>query len=197
MLFRSNIPLSGTGGVAYSRLIQSQTAAKERLTYNAIQSIVDTVTARIGETKPRPFYLTSAGDYRQQRKAKKLNQYIEGVFYDQKTYDVGLQAFRDAAIWGDGFIHVFGRGGKVVHERVMPGELWVDEIEGQYGFPRRMHRLKVVDREELCTYFPEARAQIEKASRALEVTSSVQANISDMVTVVESWNLAKIGRAHV
>ena len=26
-----NIPLSGTGGVAYSRLIQSQTAAKERL----------------------------------------------------------------------------------------------------------------------------------------------------------------------
>jgi len=185
-----NIPMGTSAGASYYRAAQSQPAVRDRITYNAVQSIIDTVTARIGENKPRPFYLTSNGDYRQQRRAKRLNQFVEGVFYENKTYDIGLKAFRDAAIWGDGFIHVFGRGGRVVHERVMPSEVRVDEIEGQYGFPRRMHRLKVVDREELCTYFPEARAEIDRAQKALDVTNSSIANLADMVTVVESWSLA-------
>ncbi len=184
-----NIALSGAAGASYTRLLQSQTAVKDRITYNAIQSIIDTVTARVGETKPRPYFLTSGGNYQQQRKAKKLNQWVEGVFYETKTYDLGIKSFRDAAIWGDGLMHVFARGGKVCHERVMSSELWVDEVEAQYGFPRNMHRVKVVDRDELAGYFPEHRKDIMDAMRSTDTTGTVSTNISDMVTVCESWHL--------
>lgn len=186
-----NIAMSGAAGAAYTRLMSAaSTAVKDRVTYNACQEIIDTLVARVGETKPRPYFLTSGGSYRQQRKAKKLNQFVVGVFYETKTYDVGLDAFRDAAIWGDGFVHVFARGGKICHERVWGSELWVDEIEAQYGYPRNMHRVKVVDKDELAAYFPESRKAIMEASRAPETQSgNTQTSVSDMVTVVESWHL--------
>ncbi len=185
-----NLTLTGAAGAAYARLLSSTSAVKDRITYNAIQSIIDTITARVGENKPRPYFLTSGGNYRQQRKAKKLNMWTEGVFYETKAYDLGLKSFRDSAIWGDGFMHVFGRGGKIHHERVMGSELWIDEVEAQYGFPRNMQRVKSVDRDELAGFFaddPKAVKAIMTANQSAG-PSSVK-NISDMVTVVESWHL--------
>lgn len=184
-----NVPMFGAAGITYARLLQQQqTATKERVTYNATQSIVDTVASRIGENKPRPYNLTSGGNYKQQRRAKRLNQYIEGVFYETKTYDLGLQAFRDAEIWGDGFIHVFNRNGKTHHERVLSSELWVDEVEAQYDNPRNLTRLKMVDRDELAAAIPEARRAIMESTPSSDVASLIGPNIADMVTVAESWH---------
>lgn len=187
-----NLTLQGNAGAAYARLLASQSAAKDRMTYNAIQSIVDTLVSHVGEAKPRPYYLTSGGNYKQQRKAKKLSQFTDGVFYETKTYRKGPKCFRDGTIWGDGFMHVFPRGGKLHHERVMGSELWIDEVEAQYGFPRNMHRMKVVDRDELAGYFPECAKEIMGVSRANETQ---QANLSDMVTVIESWHLGAMDEA--
>ncbi len=195
MRLYGNYGLFGVAGAAYAKALAQQTAVKDRVTYNAIQSIIDTVTSKVGETKPRPYFLTSGGNYRQQRKAKKLNQLEEGNFYENKTYDKGLLAFRDGAIQGDGFIYVFARGGKVRHERVMGSEIWVDEEEAQYGFPRNLHRVKVVDREALCELFPEKRDAIWRAPRAPDVTRSSVANLSDMVTVTQSWHLGTMNDA--
>ena len=128
---------------------------------------IDTLVARVGETKPRPYFLTNGGDYKQQRKAKKLNQFIDGVFYETKAYDIGLDAFRDGEIQGDGFVHCFGRGGKLHKERVAGSELWVDEVEGQYGKPRGMTEIMLVDRDELAGYWPEHRQAIMDAPRAI------------------------------
>jgi hypothetical protein len=160
------------------------------MTFNAISSVVDTVTARIGETKPKPYFLTSGGSYRAQRKAKKLNQFIEGSFYETKAYDVGLDAFRDAAVWGDGFIHVFARNGKLCKERVLESELWVDEEEAKYGFPRTLYRHKSVDREELAGFFPEARKLIMSANR--DARGTLTQNLSDMLVVIEAWHLGHL-----
>lgn len=183
-----NISLYGASGAVYSQLLAQQKPSKA-ITFNAVQSIIDTVTSRIGETKPRPYYLTSGGNWKSQRKAKHLNKFTEGNFYETKTYDTGLKSFRDSAISGDGFMFVFARGEKIVHERVMGSEIWVDEVEAQYGFPRNMHRLKVVDRDELCAYFPDRKKVILDANKTSDGRGSVS-NISDMVTVAESWHLA-------
>lgn len=185
-----NIPLYGSAGVAYARLIQSQSATKDRMTFNAIQSVVDTVVARIGETKPKPYFLTSGGNYKAQRKAKKLNQFVEGCFYETRTYDLGLEAFRDAAIWGDGFIHVFGRNGKIVHERVMESELWIDEEEGKYGFPRTLYRYKSIDRDELAGYMPDKKKQILNASA--DVKGIRSNSVADLLQVIECWHLGSV-----
>lgn len=183
-----NLSLQGTAGAAYARLLAARSAATDRMSYNAIQSICDTLVSHVGEQKPRPYYLTSGGNYKQQRKAKKLSQFTDGVFYETKTYRKGPKCFRDGLIWGDGFMHVFTRGGKLHHERVLGSELWVDEVEGQYGFPRNMHRWLTVDKDELAGYFPENRDDIFKASKTVDTSGTIE-NLADMVTVVESWHL--------
>lgn len=186
-----NLSMFGSAGTSYARVLRSFTA-KERITYNAVQSIVDTATARIGEEKPRPYYLTSGGNYKQQRKAKKLNQFTDGVFYETKAYTKGLKSFRDCAIGGDGFNHVFARNGRIHHEHVLPTEIWVDEVEAQYGFPRSLYRVKLVDRDELAGNYPDAKDEIMKANRATDPMSTVIGNISDMIMVAEAWHLPTI-----
>lgn len=185
-----NRRLSATQAQARLRLLAATPASNRLITYNAVQSIVDTVTSKIGENKPRPYFLTSGGNYKQQRKAKRLNKYVEGVFYEQKVYSKTPMAFRDSAIDGDGFLHVFGRGGKACVENVSGAELWVDEEEAQYGAPRTMYRCKVVDREELAGYFPEQRAVIEKATPA---RSGFRETTSEMLSVVETWHIGNLG----
>lgn len=188
-----NSMLSGAQAQAYTRLLASSRLANERMTFNAIQSIIDTLTSRVGETKPRPYYLTSGGSYSQQRRAKLLNQWTEGVFYETGTYDVGLDCFRDSAIGGDGLMHVFGRAGKLRHERTLSAELWVDENEAVYGFPRNMYRVKDVDRDELCADWSDdkkAVAAIEAAASVSEYDGQHGDSTSDMVRVIEAWHLA-------
>jgi hypothetical protein len=173
-------------------MLPANNAVRDRVTQNETQTTIDTLVSRIGENKPRPYFLTSGGNYRQQRRAKKLNQFVEGVFYETKAYDMGLEAFRDGCIWGDGFIHVYGRAGKVCHERVLPSELWVDEVEGQYGAPRNLHRVKYVDKDELAGLFPENRFEILRVSRDPDTTRSSRDNLSNMVKVAESWHLGTL-----
>lgn len=180
-----NLSLPSSG--AYARVQLSSSAQRDRVTYNACQEIIDTLTSRVGETKPRPYFLTSGGSYKQQRKAKKLNQWLEGVFYEEKVYDKGLDAFRDGLIGGDGFLHVYGRNGRICVERGLATELWIDEVEGQYGAPRNLHWLKMVDREELASYFPEHREAIMRVAR--DSRGTLTESISDMVQVAESWHL--------
>jgi len=185
-----NYGITTSSGSNYTRLSMGMQSSNDRVTYNVVQSTIDTLTARVGETKPRPYYVTSGGNYKQQRKAKNLNTYVEGVFYENKTYDVGLEAFRDAAITGDGFVYVYGSAGRVCHERVLPNEIWVDEVEGLYGKPRNLHRMMLVDRDQLAAAFPEKKKEIFEATRAPATQAYAPRNISDMLTVIESWHLA-------
>lgn len=187
MRLYGNFSVFGPAAAIYAKAMSGQTAIKDRMTDNVIQSAIDTIHSKVMEGKPRPYFLTSGGDYRQQRKARKLNQFEEGNFYQNKTYELGGLATRDAMVWGDGFLHVFPRGGKIRHERVMGSELWVDEEEAQYGFPRNMHRVKDVDRDELAGYFHDKRDEIWKASKVTD--GNATSTISDMVKVVESWHL--------
>lgn len=181
--------LSGISGNNAARLYTIQNAIKDRVTYNVTQSCIDTATALIAENKPRPYFLTSGASYRIQRKAKKLNQFVDGIFYENQAYRLGPLAFRDAAIWGDGFIHVWDRNGRVAFERVLAAELWVDEVEGQYGNARSMTRVKPVDREELIGFLPDKAAIIRGANKASAQETGDYQTISDMVLVRESWRL--------
>lgn len=183
-----NRRLTAVQSAARMRLLAQQSTARQYLiSYNAVQSIIDTATSKIGETKPRPYFLTSGGNYKQQRKAKRLNKYIDGVFYETKTYQLTPLAFRDSAIDGDGLIFVDVRGGKVRHECVSSMEVWCDDAEAQYGKPLTMYRTKSVDREALAAMFPKSKQQILNAT--VGENGVMLQRASDMVNVVESWRL--------
>lgn len=185
-----NVGTLGTSSSAFGRLLSTTPSPKKYATMNATGSALDTMVAHIGEQKPRPFYLSSGGNYKEQRQAKKLNQWTDGVFYECGTYRKISRSFKHAGVWGDGWLNVFKRGGKIAHELVIGAEIWVDEVEAQYGFPRNMHRVKVVDRDEAIGTWPKKEAEILEASRAIATTTGgIGSNISDMVTIAESWHL--------
>lgn len=183
-----NLSPTTLAGVSFSKLAAQQPALRDRISYNVVQSVVDTAVARVGRNRPRPMFLTNGGDYKKQREAKLLNNFLDGVFYENNTHDLGVTAFRDGAVWGDGFIHVFPQHGRVRHERVMASEIFVDDVEALYGQPRQLHRVKQIDRQVLLDMFPDEAGLImgAKPSRTEENGRSI---IADMITVRESWHL--------
>lgn len=184
-----NATLTGITGFSADRIVATGSALKDRISDNVVQSVVDTQTAVIGQNKPRPYYLTDGGSYKLQRRAKKLNQFSEAIFHENKSYRLGGEAQRDAGIFGDGFVFVTIRNKRVVHERVLGSELWIDELEAMYGQPRQLHWVRAVDREELIHLFPEKEDVIRSAMRADFKEAGVPSTASDMVTVRESWHL--------
>lgn len=159
-----------------------------RLSYNVTASCIDTLVSRIAKNQPRPLFVTSNGKHRNRTKAKLLNSFVEGVFNECGVYALGRQVCRDALVWGDGFLHVYERDGRVAVERVKPLELWVDEVEAEYGQPRQLHRVRIVDRLMLEEAFPEHAARIRQADSPTYREGMANV-IADAVTVRESWHL--------
>lgn len=184
-----NANLMGLNGLSYSKVQSVQGALKDRLTYNVCQSVVDTITAKMAKNKPRPMFLTSGGDYKMQRKAKKLDKFMDGIFYENKIGSLSPIIFRDACVAGDGFVHVFAQNGRVTYERVIASEMYVDWVDGFYDKPRQLHRVKNIDRNVLLEAFPNHKELIKNANSASADLVGVVQNISDQVTVFESWHL--------
>jgi len=184
-----NTQLVGASGYSAPTKRSVENAIKDRLTRNVCQSGIDTITAKMSKNKPRPIFLTSGGDYKLQRKAKKLDKFIEGIFYENEAYKKGPAAFTDAGVLGDGIIHVYNSFNRVKWERVIPSELYVDWVEAFYGEPRQMHRVKNVDRDVLIETFPRFRNKILDAQGASLIRTGENQNVADQVTCIESWHL--------
>lgn len=164
---------------------------RDRLTYNIIQSCIDTVTARVCQNKPKPMFLTSAGDSKVQRRAKRLDAFCYGLFYQNGVYQDSPKTFRDGAVFGEGIYHCYSAHGRVQYERVFPYELLADYLESHYGpkSTKSLHRIKNIDRTELAEAFPKKAEDIAKMSSTSSFISSSNRSVSDSVTVVESWRL--------
>lgn len=183
-----NLNLMGVAGLPYARVSTNTNTTSARVTYNVCSSTVDTVSAKIAKNKPKPYFLTQGGDYKLKKKAEKLGKFIDGCFYTNRMYELGPIVFRDASVWGDGCIHVYSENGQIKSERQMISELYVDEVEGVYGYPRQLYRVKNVDRLVLAAKFPKHKEAIMTASRAQPDVGGIQ-NLSDQLTVTEAWHL--------
>ena len=184
-----NANMMGLNGMSFSKISSIANATKDRVTYNVISSTIDTVTSKMSKNRPKPLFLTSGGNYKQQRKAKKLDRFCEGLFYENNAYQLGPEIFRDAAVFGTGIVHVYEENGRIKWERVIASEMYVDMVEGFYGKPRQMHRVKAVDRSVLMDLFPDHKKEIATARNASATLTGVYQNIADLITVAESWHL--------
>lgn len=164
---------------------------RDRLTYNIVQSCIDTLTSRISQNKPKPMFLTQAGDSKLQRKAKKLDQFCYGLYYENNLYQMGPKGFRDGCIFGEGIIHPYSECGTIKYERVMPYELLVDYLESHYGpeSTKSLFRIKNIDRTQLSEMYPDKAAQIAMMTNTSLFLSAANRSMSDTVTVVEAWRL--------
>jgi len=184
-----NQTMMGPNGMSFSKLQVLHPSLRERISFNVVQSAIDTILSKTTKSKPKPLFLTSGGDYKQQRRAKKLNKFVEGLFFEQKSYVKGAEAMRDGCVWGTGAVHVFEKDGRVCHERTLTHELWVDELEGFYGNPRSMYHCRNVDRETLAAQFPDYRKEIMRAEQGSPDTTGYAQTTSDLVELREAWHL--------
>lgn len=186
-----NQSLYSFAGNNISKMDQTYGLPQERPTFNLIQSVTDTLVSRISQSRPQPVFLTDNGDYKQRNLAKKLNNFVQGEFYQTKAYELGATALRDALVEGTGVVHVYETpDAQVGLERVLLTELLIDPNEAMYGDPRQLYRIKLVDREVLMANFPKLRKKIEMAAKAYPDNSSDSSkSVSDLVMVVEGWHL--------
>jgi len=170
---------------------RSAAPTRDRLTYNIVQSCIDTLSSRISQNRPKPMFLTQAGDSKLQRKAKKLDEYCYGLYYENNYYKMAPKVFRDACVYGEGIMHVFGDQGRVKYERVLPYELLVDYLESHYGpeSTLTLFRIKNIDRTQLIEAYPDKAAEISMMANTSVYISASQRSLSDTVTVVEAWRL--------
>ena len=174
--------------------------------WNSIRCCVDTGASKISKNKPRVLFLTSGGSRKQQKRAKKLTQFVDGIFYEADVYETTARAFIDAEVWGTGFALPYVEDGEIKIERVLPFEILVDDSEAIHGSPRSMYRRKPVYRDVLMDLYGKG----ESAARAIHAASGATgagpdsitpglAGSSEMVPVIEAWHLpssrdAKNGR---
>src|SRR5690606_10566236 len=103
----------------------------ERTRYMLCLSIVDTAASLISSSKPTLQYLTQAGDWSLQRKAKNRTLALSGQMRALKVEDLGPRIFRDAAICDVGgvFGYLHPETKRVCLDRVLPNEVLVDHNE--------------------------------------------------------------------
>jgi hypothetical protein len=184
-----NVTMMGVNGLSMTKASSTANVVKERTSYNVVQSCGDTITAKMAKNKPKPYFLTSGGDYMMQRKAKKLNKFTDGIFYENHAYRKGVDAFRDSFIWGDGIIQVYEHHKRVKWDRVLASEIYVDWAEAFNGMPRQLHRVKNIDRDVLIEMFPGKAKLLATASSTTSDLTGVYQNVADQITVCESWHL--------
>lgn len=185
-----NYDLAGLDAYSYSR-IETSMNVSHRVTFNLIQSCVDTIVSKITKNKPRPMFLTSGGDWTAQQKAKKLNKYVEGIFHDSDFYEQATKAFTDACIFGTGCIKFYSENENIKAERVFIEEIKMDDVECFYGKPRQIHQIKWLTKEVIKEMFPGNDLKIDASTTTENGYSSMVTNAraKDLIMVVESWKL--------
>ena len=176
---------AGLSSSNYSRM--KSAAMRHRVTLNVVQSMCDTVTAKIAKNRPRATFLTSGGDYKMQRKAKLLERFCDGQFYSTGIYNVAPKVFLDACVFGTGAMKIYEHDGKIKVERIFPNELVVDDRESVYGNPRQLFQVKYVDRDVLNNLYPEHRDAIYAAPAPEDDGRGYDE--SNQIVCIEAWHL--------
>lgn len=160
-----------------------------RMTLNVVKSAIDTVHSKMIKNMPKPMFLTNGGDWCDQRKAKNLNKFIEGQYYETGAYTHAGEVLLHSLITGTGCLKIWNEGADIKMEPVLIDEIYVDKYEGLYGKPRQLHQTKLIHREVLTSMFPKFKNQIASAkSNPLNSRQTPNDN-TDMLLVVESWRL--------
>lgn len=192
-----NLPLATFAGSNLGKMNTNNNLPVDRPTMNVVQSCIDTLVSRIGQSKPKPTFLTDAADYKQRSLAKQLNNFVGGEFFQTDAYKKGEEILKDSAVIGMGCIKVVeSDDAKVKLERTLVTEILVDSNDAFYGTPRSMYQFKLVDRSVVAELFPEERSKVQQAEQAYpDGNADSQKTMSDQIMLVEAWHLPSSKKA--
>lgn len=164
---------------------------------NAIASNVDTVTAVVAATEVRSRFMTDGASWSEQRRAKALEYYVEGVAKLTERPLKCRTGFTGSAKKGTGLVKVYADA----HDQPAIDHVIIDDIivdPRHRAKPREIHQRHIVDRDELIAEFPKFEKQIRDAhSRSAGVLWADYRPIGENeLVMIESWQKAFGTKGH-
>lgn len=158
---------------------------------NVIQAVTDTLVARIGSMKPKATVYTRGADFDVYRRGRDLDKYLWGQFQHLKIHRKGRRVFRDALVYGTGFLKLFvDANDEIAAERVNPDEIIVDNRECvSDDYPLQIHHRRLVSRLALAKKFPQHKQLILDAQADGFQYTSYRTPIDEQIVVIESWRM--------
>jgi hypothetical protein len=186
---------SGMGGVTI-RSRKNMTYANATLPDNVTKMAVDTLTAKVATIRPIPQVLASRGNWKDQRRARKARQLIEGEFYRHLVHEKqSHRIIKDALVARAGIVKVTAHGKRTKVERIHPWTCYVDDWDAEFGEPRNFYQLVTMERGAAIARFGKTKELREKLKTAGRFTSSIQKNRDedrsstvDRVELLEAWH---------
>lgn len=164
---------------------------------NAVASNIDTITATVATTDVRTRILTDGASWSEQRRAKQLEYYVEGIAKLAERKPKCRSAFRGAGKKGTGLVKVYADAfDQPCAEHVIIDDIVIDPRHRSK--PRELHQRHIVDRDELVSEFPDAEERINSAHGASGggLWADYRPIGENEVVMLESWYLPYGTKGH-
>ncbi len=189
-----SLPMMGLSPKLYR---QRTMGRGRRLALNVVKSVVNTYVAMVTKDRPKVSFVTSGADDAIQRRAERLEKFVDGTCYDQSLHIAAYQVARDSALFTFGIVKFFKdktdpKKPRVGIERTLPWEWLFDDQEAADGKPPNGYHVKFMDKRALAKANPKLAGQIMLAGGGEfeDIGESVdQVNLVEWCVVVEAWHL--------
>ncbi len=180
----------------------SSTAKLLNVTDNVVASNVDTTYASVATAEVRSRFLTDDAEWSEQRRAKKLEYYVEGLGKQLRRHKKCRLAFKEESKKGVGLVKVYAdRWRQPQIDQIRIEDVIVPDGDSAPGAPplQMHHVMRTYDRERLKAEYPDAVDEIDSlygtrsASGSGASPSTNPLLTRNKLTVIESWRLP-IGR---
>lgn len=170
------------------------TGSQAKVTKNVIASNCDSITGTIAARDIRTRCMTDGAEFSVQRRAKKMELYLEGLKKRLKVRPIRQRAFHASSLKGAGAAFVYEDPfDSVGIEHVHVDEIVVDEGEANGQEPMQMARRRLIPRARLRIKFPEYTEEIDRAQRGDRRSWRFWADYRpikrDELVVIEAWFL--------
>jgi hypothetical protein len=166
-----------------------------RLAFNVIAAALDTLCSRVASEDIRVAFQTTGGTASQMKKAKMLERFIDGQFYQNRIDRERTRVFRSAGVFGFGATEIRSFDDEVRFNPMRTMGILVDDQEALTNADRipQLFYIAFEDRHRLAAMYPDHKRAIMAAKKV--ATHYTQLSIANQVDVVTGYRPAsKLGR---
>lgn len=160
--------------------------------YNVIQSSIDTLQAKICKDNPKPYFMSTGGDYFTKLRAEKQTQFVAGIFQESKLYDTANnKVFIDGATYGLGGLKFdLDKHNKITASWIFIDEVKVDQVDAMKKKPRSLHFCCLEQKEILLDKYPDKADIINNICDDNTFIFRARDSVVELCVTVESYHLA-------
>lgn len=202
-LYENALLYGGIQPDAFSALGSSLSVQRQRyvgrstdrqLRLNMCRRTTDALVAQVTRADVRPKHLSKGGNWKLQRKSKRLDRYSDGQIRKHQLRTLMPNVFRDACVGDMGAVKVYSEDDEPKAITVNGADLAWDFRDARYGDPRQMFQTRWVDREELVARFPECEQSLRWSDEESADDPSTDASLINQLQVIEAWVLPRFGQ---